>query len=726
MDDSFTLFPASSNSNYIYDKKLINKIYRLIIKDQKKLKESPILKNQWQTITKLYRDILLSEEKYHIVRLPTGAGKTAGIIQWLIYIMKLTGNLSTQGLDGIVLLGQEYENNVDEFERQIEKFTKEPVSYVRLEGKWRNCCNNPKSETYKTRIGTELIESGIQIGLPINYICENCPYKNTECEYYENTSEILDKYGTKFWMGVSHQLNKFLLIFLKKAESVLLVIDENFENSIKNSFRLNIEMINENREFLQKVYHYLLKEDKIKISGYTRISKKTGKETKIEPYDRTKKPDPFLLCDLFYLFKLLRLLKKKINGRINLKELKDTLEIFESDNEKLLAELIRVAWILNNKKELKLSRFIYFDLLNLIQNYVHKKKIDPKNLDKWLNSAIVRIEKKEQEESHYKNEEGNGKKQLNPYLSFVYYDVAEIYKLNEEGRIAKLIINDATASKRRIESLLGIKLKIHEKNLTANEIEYHQLKIKVNNPRNPTQEYAWYYMKSLKVPSTIRNLYQDIKAIVDAFPEKAQILLISRKSENIYLKHYGMYLWDYLKLISPKLIFESYPLTSTNVYENIDVVIELGTPVLAEYVVERESNLLNENPEAIRQEYPRNSMLQGMGRIFRGTNKKYVFILSGIDLELKNPIINHNSHKELRKYMNEMAKRKAKSRIKDNKLKIIYAFLETHKNQITSDKYARMFKVSVRTARYKLKQYQNLGKLKSKSIGSAHKLVYYK
>ena len=72
---------------YSYGTKLFNLIRDLINIDQKNSNAEEIEIKKWDTVNKVITKIFKSDVTVHIAKLPTGSGKTANIIQWLLYII---------------------------------------------------------------------------------------------------------------------------------------------------------------------------------------------------------------------------------------------------------------------------------------------------------------------------------------------------------------------------------------------------------------------------------------------------------------------------------------------------------------------------------------------------------------------------------------------------------------------------------------------------------------
>lgn len=666
------------NIAYNYGVDLINKVYENIRIDQENTKVDRKLKENWHEVNKIFRDVFLSKEIAHVLRLPTGTGKTANITQWIQYIAYYTLGFKTEGIDGIVLLAQEYENGINELERQIEKFNKFGLKHIKLEGKSRICKmkNDP------------LVKTALEANLALNYMCnkDNGSCK-VDCELYQKYTELF-KGG--FLVSVHHQLNKFLPIFLQKLNKIILIIDENFETAIKSYFTIGLDDLSRNIEFLERVLKKKVK--------YRTIVVKTTKKRKGFTYKREIKNIFFHKENVELLFEFLSLLYKGITKELDYEELETFIEILDF-LDATISTLNNEGWHEFETGEVKpFSKFLFYELNSFIKNYQFQKRTNPKNLKTWLEKAIMRMRNKE-----------SGKY----YLSFMFFDLAGIYDLIKQGKIDKIIINDATANIPILEKILGLQIVDHYKGLYSNEIEIHQLKQEIKGIKG---DYAKYPKSSINRPSTLKLLYGDVKASINAFSEMEEYLFVSRKMD---LNHYRMSLKQYITPISTKFKYEDYPLNSTNKYENCNLVLIFGTPEVSKYNNEREAGLLGFKPEEYRKRCRKIKIKQAMGRIFRGTDKKIVILLTGVDLGLDLPINYYYSHKEFVSAMNKIAQAQAQKTIVEK----MTDFLQ--KNEyITSDEYAKIYSISPQYASKKLKIFEKKGILKVKTVERGRKLFY--
>jgi len=680
---------------------------------------------KWFKVNNVFYNVLPSDKKFHVIRLPTGVGKTANYIQWIIHIIHYTNNLKMDGIDTIVILAPDYDNAINEIEQQIFKFDKFNTDYKILEGKYRTCRYN----------NDVFINDGIEAGLSINSICKKDSGCRDNCEFYQTITTIESPSGIKFVITTQHQLIRYLPILLQKVNNMLLIIDENFENGIRTDFEIRLDVLLENIEFLKRVIAKKGRYKKITVEGHyvkehTRKLRngKTitvlGKWRNGYSYDRFIKSNPYYTADLEVLLDLLLLFNDIINEKIDYDKLQHKIKNILY-LEETLELLNREGWYEYESKEvLPFKKFLFYQIKDFIDNYHFQKEEKPKNLDKWLKHSIIRITHTETKEN---------------YLSFKFYEQFKLINVINNDKIIQVINCDATASIRDIEILFNQKVVEHYiPNLYTNKIHIYQIKQENYGYGYP---FALFYQQTIGSINSFRNIESDIKETIEIFPDINEILFISPEMK---LRHFNRDLWNYLKeYVSPKLICEHFGLVSTNRYENYIVVITLGTPVIGSIDNERESGLLGRDPIERGMEKARNKIIQVIGRLFRGTHEIYAFIISGLDLKLDLPInfiykyqeiindrpIWRSAHKNWRKTMKELKKTRGKEvrvKVKENtNYDIILDFLKENNNEIESKDYMKLFDVSKPTALKYLQLLVKENKLKLKIVGQNNKFIYF-
>ncbi len=599
---------------------------------------------KWLKVNTIYHNVFNSDKKFHVIELPTGAGKTANFVQWLLHFIEYTANLKLEGIDSIIILAPNYDNAIDEITNQIKKFVKFNTDVIILEGKWRTCIYNPKNPKNKNNPDIDKsISKAIETGLSIKTICEKDDGECKEnCKYYNDINNIKSKNGIKFVITTQHQLTKTLPILMKDLKEILIVIDENFEDAIRTDFNISLNEITDNIKFLKEfIKNEPVEGDLITVKRYyrkkyKRKNKKTnktiiipGKWIKSSSYKRKFTMDQYTIADLGCLLDLFEFLKKSIEDGIDYDKLKrfiiDILEFNET-----LTLLNRRAWFVYKKNnELPLKSFLFYKIKDYIDNYLFQKYEKSNNLNNWLKNSIVRID----------NTTTNSK-----YLSFKYFEQSKVERVVNSDKIIKILNTDATANIKDIEILFNHKVEQHYlAGLYSNTFYVYQIKQKSQGGIYP---YALFSKRTMNSYTSFNKLKEDIKETIDVFPDIDNIVLLSMEME---IRHYRTDLWEYLKrYVSPKLVCEPFGLASTNRYENNVVAIALGTPLISSSDNEREARLLGRDPIERGLEKASNKMKQGLGRLFRKIHDVYLFILSGLDLKFDFDIKEIFKYQELR------------------------------------------------------------------------------
>lgn len=692
---------------YSYGTKLFNLIQDLINTDQINSNAEKIEKEKWNTVNKVITSIFKSDKTVHVAKLPTGAGKTANIIQWLLYIIHHTMNLKMGGIDLIVMLAPNYDNAINEIKQQIYKFDKFNTDFVVLEGKYRTCKFN----------NNENIKEGIEAGLPLSSICnkDNGACKNN-CVFYNTLRNILSPNGTKFIITTHHQLTKALPIIMTKHENILLVIDENFESGVKDKFEIKPDVLRKNIEFLERV---LFK----KVSMFSETGKVITKLVK----KKLKNKDYILyIDDLECLHKLLLLFEDFIQNEINYNELDNALIDLRGINETLNL-LSKEGWYeYNNSKVKPFKKYLFYKIQSFINNYHIQQTSLPENFNNWKENGVVRINNETTEEI---------------YLSFKWFEQYGLNKLVDSDKFLKIINIDATANVDDIKVLLNkngnpdlrddVIIEHQAPYLYTNKIYAYQLK---QESLGHSYQFALYPKWTINNFGAFRNLKEDIKSVANVFPDVDDILFISREMN---LDYYRRDLWVYLRrYISPKLRCEPFGLASTNKYENYEVVIVLGTPIISSIDNKRESALLGRDPMTRGRENAGNTIKQGFGRPLRGTHDVHIFLITGLDLNLDFPvkeifkqqiIINDrprwgSAHENWRRTMVELKK----TREKELENKKLLDFIKNNNNRTTIKEYALFINKSEPTAGTKLNTLDKEGIIHCKTEERGRKVFYIK
>lgn len=673
----------------ILEPALINKIYQQILKDQKNATESEKLLKMWSEVNKTYRNVFLNDKKVNLVKISTGAGKTANIIQWILYFLRYTMDFKlTPQKIGIALLGQQYQQGVEEFQKQIEKFSNAefPVNFIKFEGKNKLCL-------YKNY---PIFKKGEEIGLSFSSKCKNCDKYDSDCPFYCNCRNLNPPTDNCLCLTVSHQLNKYIPIWLKRLDKMIIIIDENFETAIKINEKIAPSHIKGNIRFIKKI---------------------------IKSENKRKSPDVLFIDDIEVFLDILLALKEGIDKEIDYKRLREALEMSIYLERDVINRLEDRAWKILEKadeegKNPYFKKFLFYHILSLVKNYHYGyDKLNKEQVEIWLKRAIFTVKNIKENKTH---------------LSMVFFDYYGISALRNNDKIIKIIINDATASVEKLKSFFGEELIIYEKTFYSCPITIKQLKKKWKGKYG--REHSYYPQSSLKQIPTLKLLIGVINAYMYAFPEIKKHLILSRNF-SVNTKEQVILIKDYLKAnLVGEFVWAYYPLAGTNEYEKFQSVIVLGTPDLSDGVIKRESDLMwlnTFNPDTYREETALNTILQGIGRIFRGEIHKYVLMLTGIDLNTEGVELDtFPEQKTLIQYLTEIGDKK-RNKAKETDFDKITKFMDSNGNkEITIKECMELFEISYKMAKKELNYLIAKKMLKIKLIvpsakGGRPQAVYY-
>jgi len=661
-------------SNY---KKTINFIHKKIKKEIDQHDAKDFEKLRWSILNDKYRDAILSKTRMHLFKTCTGSGKSVTSVLWAKYLSIYMSEI----FEGFVVLSPQYKNGTNEIERIVNNHG-EPVEYVRFEGKNRLCTER---ETKLNKKGIK-VKDFIDNNISISKYCENaCPMYGS-CKYYINVHNIInskEKGGIKNWIGAQHQINAILPIYLMHIDDIILIIDEDFTDAIKNEYQYTVPVLKQNKKFLE----LLLKELNVKEKDdpFRRFVDLFNKVIEIFLDDIYAIQQPFLRYELLI-------------------DMFEEMDIIKGIDDYVLNQLENKAFEYILKNIVSPFKFIYKEICNFIDNYMLEDPLENPNINEWIQSAIIKNKKFQ--------------------ISLVYYDKFLLNKIFEKDNVRKVIINDATSEKLILDFLFKDTEKITEYNedWMYENCEFYQLR-KLRSGNDLTNKFAHYPKSSFLHKETFRHLINDIKSIIYKHKDQ-KILIVAREIESKELSFEKMSLSNYIASLGyDNCSFETYPLAGTNIYSDYDVVILLGRPELPQAVLKRQSILIGMDQKKYRKLYSRNSMIQGMGRIFRGSNHKYVYIITGFDLELNRPIIYYKSHTELQQTIGKYIKERENKNDKENKTTIILNYLKKN-NNIDVSTCQKIIKVS----NYKATKFLNLlfeKKILKKEIGERGKKNYY-
>ena len=670
---------------HYYVRKLIN---RILIDNT--------IKNRWLILNDKYRDAFLSSTRIHIFRTFTGSGKTVTSVMWVKFLTQLSSKI-----EGFVVLSSEYEHGTDEIEKIIVKHGNQ-VDYIRFEGKSRLC----------TQLYTKINKNGTTIrtlmknGISIKKYCENkCPEYKT-CIYIGNCQRIIkpiEQGGIKNWIGVQHQIGHFLPIFMYHVGDIIVVIDESFSDAIKEHHIYSKPLLTKNLEFLNKV----IKDLKPNVDENYRYFVEQFKML-LETFIRS-------------LFKHLTELNYDKIG-----DILDNIDDSKGIDNQYIGKLNEQAFDYIKTGKMSPFKFIFGEICNFIDNYEELLSSNFENIEEWMRASFY-------------------KKQNKFEISFLYYDKCKLSALFNRDNLSKLIINDATANKLELSYLIGDKEPVieHNEDWMYENCEFHQLKKPIHhykdiltNKLDSSRKYAHYVKSSMLYKNTFFHLINDLKAILERHKNE-KVLVVAReigeKKKDIKILEYingGIKLSDYIYTLGyNNVLFEDYPLSATNIYSDVNIVVLLGKPDLPNAVIKRQSALIGIEPRIYRDDiYSRRNMIQAIGRVLRGNNHKYVYILSGFDLKLNRPVKTYKSHTDLRNSLLSEIKIIEKKKEEKNEIDTLLKHIKRSKF-ITIKECEKLFTISEYKAKKLLENFENKkiltkGKLQTNQKGRT-KIIYY-
>lgn len=646
------------------------------------------LKKRWLILNNKYKNAFLSNDRIHLFKTCTGSGKTFTSVMWVEVLTKIASEI-----EGFVVLSAEYEHGTDEIERIIIKHG-EKTDYIRFEGKNRLC----KKLEKKINSNGDTLQDLISNGISINTFCEEeCDYKE-ECIYKNNCRKLLsslDKGGIRNWIGVSHQIGRFLPIFLQNSKNIILVIDEDFTDSIKVSNRYTVPILRKNYEFLELALKDL----------YSRmeINKKKNKIDLFYELISCLRDFIKLLLESLYDF------KKELDYD-KIQDILEDIDLLKGIDNYYIEKLNNLAYIYVKSKKIKPFKFIFGEMANFIDNYENEEPLKNfKEIKKWIRSAFYKKKNKFE-------------------ITFLYYDKCMLERVFKMDNVDKVIINDATANKIILSHVIKDRENIveHNEDWMYGNVEFYQLRKNVNN-RND-RDYAHYPKSSFLHESTFNFLMDDLKLILKKHND-SEILVVARDIKGKKLPfNGGISLSDYISTLGYiNVIYEDYPLQGTNIYSDVDVIVILGKPDLPNTVISRQSQLLGLEKKEYRKIYSTTHIKQAIGRIFRGSNQKYVYLLTGfnVDIEKQNREIRYfKSHTSLRNTLKTQIKLKEEKEILKKRVKELIKYFEKEKF-ISISKFEKIMSISYYKASKFLKKLHNRGYLKMVK-GKRGKLLFYR
>jgi len=577
----------------------------------------------------------LSPTRIHIFRTFTGSGKTVTSVMWAKFLTKLCPNI-----EGFVVLSAEYEYGTDEIERIIVKYGNQ-IDYVRFEGINRLC----------TQLNTKINRKGITIRMlrkngisTITYCKDECVDYNT-CVYMGNCKKTImpvEEGGVKNWIGVQHQLGAFFPIYLYHVDEIILIIDEEFSDAIKSHYIYGVPIFKKNISFLNRI----LKD----------INHNIDKNYRYFLTESIKLLEMFITSIYAYSKRTITELDYETIG-----DILDDIDTAKGTDDHYIKKTNAYAFEYIKTGKISPFKFIFGEIIDFIDNYEILR--NNKGIEEWMRSAFYMKEM---------------------HISFLYYNRQLLRTLLGKDNILKMIINDATADEIQLKYLIGDiePIQDHWEDQIYENCEVHQLKKKINKNMHGRDyahygKYSFFHYPSSK--STFKYIMDDLRLILERHKDEP-VLIGAREITKEEFKHIngGIALSKYIQTLGySNTVFVEYPVKATNEFSNINVAVVLMNAELPEYVVKRQSNLCGMDLKIYRESYSKNNITQFIGRVFRGNEHKFIYIIPAIDIPLfkKTKYHTYRSHTEFKNYL----KKQIKLKEEEKKYSDIIYYLEKHK-----------------------------------------------
>lgn len=596
---------------------IVNEVTKRLIRYIKLCRISVFKRNNRLYLVDEINKSLLDKPYETIVNLitsGTGMGKTFLSLVFAKYLI-----INCQDIDGVVFLCQEYENGVDQIEKEIKKlrFLDHVVIY---RGK-NNACLQKATVINKNK---NTIGDFLKQGFDIEFYCKNCPKRN-ECEAIKSHDKLFIQ-ECKSFVGVQSQINAVLPIYFKTfSPTIILFIDEDMESALEKEEKINENTLTNNIDYLT---YEIRREYKRKKSNVNYIEYlKSLKEVLTILREGIDDEDSVINYDqLDWLFSEFEYFGNNYKDDF-IKKLKDNLQFSVKENRR------------------ELFNQVYNLIIDLIQNYEiendenYYPNYEP---EKWINAVIKK-------RKGYKNER-----------EFLLININFINKINtikfaDDEYILKIIHNDATADKGILQAFYGktqLIIQHYGSSLDYKKIKFLQFRIPRRRSRRDGLRISQYGKSSWSygtlTEGTLNTLLGYFEIIVDYYCvyKLEEILGIARniiakwfKKES--MREAGIDLKEIIKSYNEFIKWDEYPITGTNIYKDINTVVILMKPDLKEAECKRKSILYHTTPEYYRKYYIEKNIKQAYGRIMRGDNVKTVIIFTGYVLFTKEFIENN-------------------------------------------------------------------------------------
>lgn len=337
-----------------------------------------------------YRDAFLGNDtRIYLFRNYASSTKNEINEMWIKFLTQLSSKIET-----FVVLSKD---TTKEDEKRILIKHLNQIGSIYSGNDNKSSCNQFNTEINSNEL---TIKKLMENNISIKEYCENeCPEYNI-CIYLgscQHITEPIRRGGFRKWIGIQNQLGHILPTYMFFMENIILFIDRNLSDMLKDHFSYSKSMIQKNLKFLDKI----LAEDNNERS-YRDFIEELKKLLEIFRKSLLKNSS-----------KLDYLLIDAILNNINLlKEIGDT----------HIRKLNEQTYNYVKNGELELFSFIFGVICNFIDNYENFRILNNReDVNNWLSTSLYKEDHK---------------------ITFQYYDKCVFETNFKKDNLAKLIIND--------------------------------------------------------------------------------------------------------------------------------------------------------------------------------------------------------------------------------------------------------------------------------------------
>ncbi len=709
-----------------------NPYKQAVQKAYKKYKRNTINNNRFSedkkkvylALNRMIREAFLDGIHNHLIKLPTGIGKTFIVIFYAKELVK-----TCDDIDSFVILSSEYKHGADTIDKMLKqmRFTE----YIYLKGKKHVCL---ELDTIINKKGNT-VKDFLKHNIPINYFCDEektgCQSRNICPFYYNNEILLREDSHINCWIGVHHHYNNYLPIFLMRRKlNTILIFEEDIESAIRQDTTIDIVLINTHRDFL----NIIKKEIEVRIKEHEEEGLSTKNLKNFLVY--ISNMDNFLL----ELRKAILSTKHSINYSNIEACVSDLLDYTDSTNylDKLNNELY--IKIKENKYPIFNQKFRF--ILSIVKNYESNYEIGTE----WLKNAFIIKE--------------NWFRKGNYFIDISYNDIDSLIYLQDHKNIEIIFHNDATGNKNYLETFYGknedryVFIKEHnylEEGIS--EIIYKNviiLQVKIpftfGKSHNPNKEFGEDVKTTLQHEKTLVKRLELIRYTYKHLPNKLQPIIVSSrkitskqifvdkelKKQNpnyISLKSQNKSFGELVEDIDKSIKWVEPPVSSTNEFIRYRTSMTIGRPSLPYNPKEelseskRRAIALNKTEKDYRDYYSRKTIQQFNGRIIRFVEgvELLIILFTGFEVYSKE-FIERNKIK----YVSVSSYQQYREFIKHySDYEILKTYLLKNKT-ITIKQTEELLKIKYKQAnRLLFNMMEKYSLLKSKREGVGGKLLYF-